>query len=425
MPLRSWRVHSLRLFAHACIAVCALAACGRVAAQSAALSNDQGIAAYNSADYDTAIEHFQTALRGAPDSPVVRRNLCNAYQAAANNLAKTGKYSDAVKLLQSAVAADPAHPSPRIQIGSYLLRLRRVTEAVEHLEKAIELKPGDLDGHELLGQAYYEDNDVPSARAQWDYVLEMDPNRDELRQQYEKAFREESVEQNFNREGTRHFRISYPRAISKDSRSRVLTLLERARMDIGRNFGGVYPEEPIHVVIYSASQFSEATQLDAHIGAVFDGKIRVPLTDENGEALSPEELKKRLCHEYVHVVVRQMAGNNVPWWLNEGLAETFSGDLDERDTEVLQRAYAEGLDFSLADLETSQLSKLSPEVLSLAYTQSHATSEYLWVHFGQAKLAQLMADLATGLPAEEALRKNFRRTYATLQRDVAQAYGQH
>ena len=420
--MRFWRAHSRQHLQGAFFALCLLLFAGAASAQTAALSNDSGIAAYNAGRFDEAIEHFQNALQGASDSTVVQRNLCNAYQAAANELAKCGNYSKAVKLLESALEADAANASPRVQIGSYLLRLRRVSEAIPQLEKAIELKPGELDAHELLGHGYYEDNDVPSARAQWDYVLEMDPQRDHLREQYEKAFREEAVEQNFNREGSRHFRISYPRGITKDMRNRVLTILERARMDIGRNFGGVYPAEAIHVIIYSAAQFSEATQLDAHVGAVFDGKIRVPLTDEHGETLSPEELKKRLTHEYVHVVVRQIAGNNVPWWLNEGLAETFSNDLDDRDTEVLQRAYAQQLAFPLADLESSQLSKLTPDVLSLAYTQSHATTELLWSRFGQARLTQLMKALASGTPAEEALRRTCRLTYAALERDVADTY---
>ncbi len=380
--------------------------------------NNLGIQAYNAGRFEESLKWFERAYRDARDNEVVRRNLCNARQALANELAKNNNLSDAVKQLNQAIGIDPENPAPLIQLGAYCLRMDRVSDAIFRLEEAIELKPGELDAHELLGEAYYRDNDIPSARVQWDYVLQMDPNRKELKERYDKAFREESVETDFNRAGSRHFKISYPKGMTYPLRARVLNILEGAYWDIGRKLGGIYPPPPIQVIIYDATQFSEATQMDANIGAVYDGKIRAPMTDDSGQSLVEEELKRRLVHEYVHVVIRHRCEDKVPWWLNEGLAETLSREMDAGETEILRKAYAGGVNFHLAALEAHQLKALGPQALRLAYAQSHATVTLLWNRFGQSRMQPFLGDIAAGIAPEEALRRNYRKTYLKLEEEV-------
>lgn len=397
------------------LTLCAVAA----GAQSPVDFNNRGIEAYNKNQYRAAVQYFEKAYEGAPESPTVRRNLCNAHQAVANELAAAGNHQQAVRHLEIAIGVEPRNPSPLVQLGSYYLRMDLVREAIYRLEEAIEVKPGELDAHELLGEAYYRDNDLPSARAQWDYVLEVDSSRDMLRQRYEKAFREESVEYNFNRSGSRHFMITYPKSVPVAMRSRVLTMLERAYMDVGRKFGGIYPPSPVQVVVYDAEGFSEATQLASHVGAVYDGKIRAPLTDAEGQWLPEEEIKRRLTHEYVHVVVRHLGGPNVPWWLNEGLAEYHSRSFSATDSDLLQRAYDNNSALTLAQLEGSQLERLDAQTLRLAYAQSLATVNMMVTRYGQQRINQMMADIASGIPNEEALKRIYRRGYPGLEEEVA------
>jgi len=387
-------------------------------AQSPAEYNNRGIEAYDAGNFDFAITWFERALTQAPENATVRRNLCNARQGAADVLAQSGDFASAVTHLERAIAADPANPSPLVQMGAYYLRLDMVSQAIRRLEEAIELKPGHLDAHELLGEAYYRDNDLPWARAQWEYVLRMDPKRPGLRERYDKAFREESIESGFKKTDSSHFRLTGPKDLPHHVRNRIIRLLEDAYREIGRKFGGVYPPGPIQVILYGADQFSEATQLDDHVGAVYDGKIRAPMTDKDGQWLPEDELRRRLAHEYVHVVVRFLAGENVPWWLNEGLAETFSGDFTPAMAETLRAARAAGALFSLAELAPSQLRARNPEALRIAYLQAHLTVRHLWDRFGQRRLRDMMSALASGTPAEQALRENYRRTYDTLLREV-------
>ncbi|MFP4502175.1 MAG: peptidase MA family metallohydrolase [Candidatus Hydrogenedentota bacterium] len=405
------------------LALCVVAVAG-YAYSSAADYNALGIEAYEAKDFDRAIDYFEAAFETAPQNKTVRRNLCNARQGAADSYAKEADFAEAVEHLDRAITIDPENPAPLVQLGAYYLRLDMVPEAIYRLEEAIELKPGNLDAHELLGEAYYRDNDISWARRQWDYVLEQDSQRKGLRERYEKAFREEQAEQGFQKTGSSHFRLSAPRELSHTVRNNVLRTLENAYRKIGRELGGIYPPGPIQVILYEADQFESATLLDEHVGAVYDGKIRTPISTAHGERLPEDEFERRLTHEYVHVVVRYIAGENVPWWLNEGLAETLSTDMSDAQFATLAKAYRQNRDFRLAAIETSQLKQLGVERLRLAYLQSRATVEYLWRWSGTRRMHDMLTQLAKGVEPEDALSNSFRRNYNTLQREVAERFRQ-
>ena len=386
--------------------------------------NQRGIDALDAGAYEDAITYFEQAMILAPDNVVLQGNYTNALRAAADALAQKGQMEEGIIYLETALYVEPDNFAALLQLGSYHLHRNQIQAAIDRLEAALGNKPGDLDAHEMLGQAYYLDNDLPSARAQWEYVLEMDPDRPNLLDRYEKAFREEVVEADFHRRSSRHFQITYPHGVPNHLRSSILTILERAYMDIGRRFNGVYPEAPIHVIAYTAEQFSEATQLDEHVGAVYDGKIRIPLTDAENQFHPDVELTRRLVHEYVHVVVREVAGERVPWWLNEGLAETLSKDLNPNQTRTLSQAYAEGTVHDFHALEIHQLKALEAEPLRIAYLQSHAAVSLLWHQYGNRRVLMMLNDIAEGMPPEESLMRHFRKNYDNLEAELAQIYAQ-
>ena len=388
-------------------------------AQDPAELNAQGVAHYEAGKWNDAIKDFERAYYQVPDNPTIRRNLCNAHQSAANDLAKVADFAAAVKHLEVSIGVDPQNAAPLIQLGSYYLRLNFVADAIFRLEDAITLDMKNIDAHYLLGYAYYLDNDIPSAREQWEWVAKVQPDRPGLKQNLEKATREGAVESDYRSTKSRHFQFMNSPDISNAAIRRVQAILDRAYIEIGRNFGKSYPPEPVPVIVYDKKGFSGATQVGEHVGALYDGKIRIPLVDENGNLLDDAEMKRRLYHEYTHVIVRFLAGENVPWWLNEGLAEMFSRDFDSSVLSQVQQANAEGKLFALASLEGSQLSKLGPDAMRLAYAQSHATVYHLINRYGYHRLVLLMSNLAEGHPIQEALRSVYNRTYESLQLEVA------
>jgi hypothetical protein len=103
------------------------------------------------------------------------------------------------------------------------------------------------------------DNDIASARVQWEWVIQVQPNRPGLKAKLEKASREETVETGFKPSGSRHFQLTYSPEIPGKALRTVLGILEQAYVNIGRKFGGVYPPGPIQVIVYNAQSFAEAT----------------------------------------------------------------------------------------------------------------------------------------------------------------------
>lgn len=385
-------------------------------AQTAADFNKDGIAAYEAKQFEEAIRLFEKAYERVPENETVRNNLCNAHQASANDLAKAENYQGAVDHLERAAAIAPRNPAPLVQLGSYYLHMGHVADAIYRLEEAIEIEPGYLDAHEFLGRAYYADGDLPYALTQWEYVLEVAPDREELKKLYEKARRESEVEYDFERGESRHFRLKYDSDTLNRGASRgLLQLLERIYRDVCRQFNGVQPPVPIEVTCYSAEGFSKATNLKSHVGAVYDGKIRTPLTNEEGVPLEEDELRRRLTHEFVHVIVRHIARDRAPWWLNEGLAETLSKGVKGVDIAPLRAAIDEDALFGLAELESGQLDRLDAAALRVAYAEAHGAVAHLWGRFGNRAVCRFLTEIAAGGPPQEALRRQFRLGYADLE----------
>ena len=414
-------------WSHVIFAVCFLAATAGLsptisADVSTVAINNAGVDAYNAGQYDKAIVLFEKAYDSDPNSPIVRRNLCNAYQAQADQHARKGDLRAAIRLLENATGVEPDNASPRIQLGAYYLRLNDVGAAIRYLEQAITIKPGDPDAHELLGEAYYRDNDLSSARAQWEYVLEVEPGRTALAERYRKAFREESVETGFDQWRSRHFQATFPPDVPPRIRATVTQILDRAYVDIGRELGGVFPPPPIHAIFYYAGQFSEATLQQSHVGALYDGKIRAPLTQDNGDWIPEPEMLRRLTHEYVHVAVRQAGGSNVPWWVNEGLAEFLSRSPTPQEEDRLRQLFQTGPVPSLRELESVNITALSREDVSMAYLHARAAVEMLWNRFGRGRMILLLQEISRNKPFEQALQEVYRRNYRILDRDLAARY---
>ncbi|HIJ65661.1 MAG TPA: hypothetical protein HPP77_06875 [Candidatus Hydrogenedentes bacterium] len=397
-----------------------ISAAGAVA-ETAAEYNAQGVEHYNAKEWAAAIEAFGKAYELASDNATVRHNLCNAYQSAANDLIKAMDFDGAAELLEHAIRIAPENPSPLLQLAGCYLRLDMISDAVFRIEEALEIAPDNVAAHDYLGDAYYKANDLRAALKEWEWVQKADPGRPGLKEKLEKAQREQTVERNYLKTRRRHFEASFAPGTTHRDLSKVLQILDQAYMDIGYQFGRVYPPNTILVVVYTAEDFSEATQLSEHVGAVYDGKIRVPLEDKSGQVIDDAELERRLRHEYVHVVVRHIANDNVPWWLNEGLAETFSRDLTEQHKAYLRKARDDGALLPLRQLAQTQLGKLSPSALGLAYCQAHATVHWLRERYGQRTLNLLLSSLAEGVEAEEALRFRYRRTYEMLDKELAKS----
>jgi tetratricopeptide (TPR) repeat protein len=291
-------------------------------AQNAAEWNSRGADAYKAGERASAAEAFRKAYDLDRRDDTIQENLVNAIIMYAQNLNVSGGRNLAIRWLEYIVTVDPENVHPLNQLGAYLLLQGDVSSSIFRLEESIELDPDDIDAHFLLGEAYYKDNDVTAAIDQWEWVYKVDPEYGGHQEHLKNALREEQVEFDFDGESSRNFNVTFSQEAEGNL---VLEILESAYRNIGKKLGGIYPPTPIQVSLYTSEGFFASTALGQHVGALYDGrKIRCPVLDKNGASIPLDILRERLTHEHVHVVVRHMVGGNIPWWFNEGLAETMS-----------------------------------------------------------------------------------------------------
>ena len=88
-----------------------------------------------------------------------------------------GRYDDAIAECKEAIAVDPEFGNPYNDIGSYLLKLGRLDEAIPWLEEAIKApryEPRHYP-HCNLGQVYWAKGLLAKARSEFERALEIEP----------------------------------------------------------------------------------------------------------------------------------------------------------------------------------------------------------------------------------------------------------
>jgi hypothetical protein len=98
----------------------------------------------------------------------------------------------------------------------------------------------------------------------------------------------------------------------------ALAVLEVAYDSLCRLFD-FHPENKMHLVLYESAQYQGVGPRPEWVGAVYDGKLRIPVN-----VMQYREIYRPMFfHELTHAFVRAMAWNKVPLWINEGIAQVI------------------------------------------------------------------------------------------------------
>jgi tetratricopeptide (TPR) repeat protein len=115
---------------------------------------------------DAAIAQFQQELTLSPNSAVANAMLAWAYGI-------QGNYGDSLPVAQKAVAADPTLAMGQMVLGRALVEDGDTTEALPHLERVLQLEPGNLEAHLTLAKAYSRLGRKDDARRERQLCLEL------------------------------------------------------------------------------------------------------------------------------------------------------------------------------------------------------------------------------------------------------------
>jgi hypothetical protein len=114
--------------------------------------------------------------------------------------------------------------------------------------------------------------------------------------------------------------------------------------------------------------------------------------------------KRAIAHELTHLVIHQITlnpYNDLPVWLDEGLAVRSEGLLDPTYSTYLARAISTNSLISVQSL-ASPFSAFSDEAV-LSYAESYSLVDFLITGYGQDKMAELLSVFRQGSGYDEAL----------------------
>jgi hypothetical protein len=116
--------------------------------------------------------------------------------------------------------------------------------------------------------------------------------------------------------------------------------------------------------------------------------------------------KRAIAHELTHLVVHQVVFNpynDLPVWLDEGLAMSSEGPLEDYFVSALSKAEKDNTLLSIRSL-SSPFSAYS-DVSILSYAESYEAVQYLINEYGRQKMYELLDTFRQGSGYDEALEK--------------------
>lgn len=324
---------------------------------------------------------------------------------------KAGDHRAARESFERAVREDDSLYAAHLGLGLASFHLRDDSFAERELLRAAELSPQESVTYQFLGEIYYRKDDLETAAQYWEKAVERDASNTSLRARLDRIRKEHHAEKDFNRDVTSHFLIKYEGREKIEAGRIILRILEDAYGEIGRALS-YYPDRELQVILYSGQQFQEVTDAPGWSGAVFDGKIRIPI---GGIEQETPGLRKLLYHEYTHAVVRAITPR-CPTWLNEGLAQHFEGrEIAPVLRDGLRKMAKDGRLLPLTSLEGSFMG-LGTVQAAYAYLLSLSSVRYMVDSFGMYRVRTILDELGKGVNIGKAIDIGIMISYAEFER---------
>lgn len=366
--------------------------------------------------HDGSIDHTfiaqleQSALAGTPDAG---KKAAAAHEAAAAFEANKGNLDAAVEQEAQALRFAPEDVNLLVDVAFAHLRRSEYSRSLEYLTRAKRLAPDSPDVAKLLGWSDYGLNRIPEAVAEWKRAQKLRPEPD-VAQALEKAERDAKTEQDFREGQTSHFVLKYSGAAQPELAGEILRILE-IHFDQISAMLNYSPPEPIGVILYTGQQFEDITRAPSWVGAINDGRIRVPV---QGLTSVNDQLSRVLRHELTHSFLQQKTRGRCPAWLQEGIAQWMEGRRSGASAAGLVATYDQHAAIPLSSLEISWM-QLSGTGAAFAYAWSLAAVETILASGNMAQLVQLVDAVTAGGSTEEAARQVLHESYAELEKQTA------
>jgi len=345
-------------------------------------------------------------------TPENQHKLKQGFQAAAVFLTRKGDPEGAIIKYREAIKYLPHDQGLTLALGYLLWKQEHYLEAVDLLSPEADRYPQSPDFRVLLGSAYYGMENLDQAITEWNKALALKDNA-QLREAVAKAQREQDVSATYSELRSEHFLLRYDGQQNEKLSGEILNSLDGSFQDLVLDLD-YSPSEAIVVILYPNQVFRDITRTPTWVGALNDGKIRVPVS---GLTQMTPDLARVLKHELTHSFVRQITLGRCPTWFNEGLAQLEEGSTTAAMGSQLARAFAAGRIPAYASLEGSFVN-LAPDQATLVYAKSLAALEYLRDVFGMGEVRRMLRQMPSS-DFETVLQDEVRMGYPAFEEEVA------
>jgi tetratricopeptide (TPR) repeat protein len=347
--------------------------------------------------------------------------IAAGYFLAAKHELEHENFPTARKYLDTALRYDGQNPTILNYYASILVRTGNARAALPYAERAVSVAPDSPDTLTVLGYAQYASDREDDAIRTWKRSLALRPDGN-VKALLAKAERDSAAQSEFSEHDSSHFALHYEGSqTSQEFRQQVLATLEADYDDLLRQFGS--GPRTVPVVLYANQVFFDVTQAPSWTGAVYDGKLRIPVQGVN--SVTPD-LAHVLKHELAHSFINQLSAGRCPQWLNEGLAQAAEPRRLSNGSRLAAMFQAQR-EVPLNALEGNFM-RFSGLEATLAYDESLAAVQYIQDTYGMSDLQRILTMLGEGSSSEAALRSTIHSDYAQLETDVGKylvsKYGQ-
>ena len=338
-----------------------------------------------------------------------------AHHAAAQFLVAKGDIDPAIEQYHQALIFAPSNVGLLLNLASLYLRESQFTMALDPLERARRAAPDSADVAKLMGWAYRGANKMDLAISEWERAEKLRPDP-EVEQALEKARRDKAEEDSYREGETAHFSLKYNGSATPDLAAGILRALEDDFQDLESQLDYM-PPESIAVILYTGQAFADITRAPGWVGALNDGRLRIPVQGLSG--VTPD-LERVLKHELTHSFIGQKSHGRAPTWLQEGVAQWMEGRRSSNTAGALVDAAGRDAIPSLGAMEGSWMG-LSGNSAAFAYAWGLAVVESIIDAGGVSDISRLLDRIATSPSTETALQETLHSNYSDLQ-DQTVAY---
>jgi tetratricopeptide (TPR) repeat protein len=338
-----------------------------------------------------------------------------AHHAAAQFLVGKGDVDPAIEQYRQALIFAPTNVGLLLNLASLYLRESQFTAALDPLERARRVAPDSADVAKLMGWAYRGADKMDLAISEWQRAEKLRPDP-EVEQALEKAQRDKDEEDSYREGETVHFNLKYNGSATPELARGILRALEDDFRDLESQLDYT-PPESIAVILYTDQAFGDITRAPGWVGALNDGRLRIPVQGLTG--VTPE-LARVLKHELTHSFVGQKSHGRAPTWLQEGVAQWMEGRRSSTTAGALVNTVGQGAMPPLSAMEGSWMG-LSGNSAAFAYAWALAVVESIIDAGGVSDISRLLDRVATSPSTEAAAQETLHSNYSDLQ-DQAVAY---